>query len=223
MQSYQHKEHVVIDGGSKDDTVALLKQHESVVWVSESDKGISDAFNKGIQLAKGEYLYFLGAGDTLVSHDIFSKIFDNLKTRPMLICGQVMRTSEDGQPLWLAPKSWPKQFNKKGLLKKLTLPHQGLFMHRSFFEQFGLFDLNCKFAMDYEILLRAYHDFPKIKLVSEKVAYWQAGGVGQGRIFEIYDEYHRIKKQHQVASPAFLWGIDRWNRFKYQIKTLVTT
>lgn len=190
-------------------------------YLSEPDKGISDAFNKGVQLAKGEYLFFLGAGDTFVDVTVLESIFSKLSSRPMLICGKVMRVSEQGQPLWQAPKRWPSKFNKKSLLRKLTLPHQGLFMHRSFFDKFGFFDLNCKFAMDYEILLRAYHQFPQIKLVDEVIAHWQAGGVGKGRILEIYDEYHRIKTKHKVASTLQLWGIDRWNRLKYQIKSKV--
>jgi glycosyltransferase involved in cell wall biosynthesis len=192
-------------------------------WLSEKDKGISDAFNKGIKLASGDYLFFLGAGDTFVSKDVLTKIFATLSTRPQLICGKVMRVSEQGEALWQAPKRWPKHFSKKGMLRKLTLPHQGLFMHRSYFEEYGSYDLSCKFAMDYEILLRAYHHFPEVKLLDDVVAHWQAGGVGQGRILEIYDEYHRIKKQHNVSNPLHLWGIDRWNRLKYKIKSKVVS
>lgn len=222
-QTYPHKEHLIIDGGSKDGTGEMLKSLSSKLkFVSEKDQGISDAFNKGIKLSTGDYLYFLGAGDTFVDENVLSNIFTNLSSRPMLICGKVLRVTEEGKPLWQAPKKWPKQFNKKGLLRKLTLPHQGLFMHRAFFERFGLFDLECQFAMDYEILLRAYHQFPDIQLVPQVVAHWQAGGIGKGRILEIYDEYRRIKKKYQVASDASLWRIDRWNRLKYKFKTLIT-
>lgn len=221
QQSYPSVEHIIIDGDSTDDTKNLLLSYETKIkWLSEPDKGISDAFNKGVQLASGDYLFFLGAGDTFVNPEVLSNIFNHLETSPVLICGKVMRVSEQGKPLWQAPKRWPSRFDKKSLLKKLTLPHQGLFMHQEFFKKFGLFDLSCKFAMDYEILLRAYHQFPSILLVDELVAHWQAGGVGKGRILEIYDEYRRIKKQHRVAPDYILWGIDHWNRLKYQIKTL---
>lgn len=221
QQNYPNREHIVVDGGSSDGTKALLTSYgDKIVWVSEPDNGISDAFNKGVEMASGDYLFFLGAGDTFVDKEVLTKIFNQLKQEPLLICGKVLRVSEQGSPLWHAPRKWPKQFQKKSLLKKLSLPHQGLFMHKEFFKKFGLFDTSCKFAMDYEILLRAYHEFPSIKLVDELVAHWQAGGVGKGRILEIYDEYHRIKRQHKVASPLVLWGIDHWNRLKYQIKTL---
>lgn len=221
QQSYANLEHIIVDGGSTDGTTNLLKSHgDTMKWISEPDQGISDAFNKGVTLASGDYLFFLGAGDTFVHPDVLHNIFGKLTNRPLLICGKVLRVTEQGKPLWQAPRAWPKQFKKQSLLKKLSLPHQGLFMHQDFFKRFGLFDTNCRFAMDYEILLRAYHDFPSIILVDELVAHWQAGGVGKGRILEIYDEYHRIKKQHQIASPLILWGIDHWNRLKYQIKTL---
>ncbi|HET9843085.1 MAG TPA: glycosyltransferase family 2 protein [Gammaproteobacteria bacterium] len=222
-QSYNFIEHVIVDGDSTDGTAKYLNHMNlaNTKWLSEKDKGISDAFNKGIQLASGDYLYFLGAGDTLYQKDILTKIFTTLRTRPLLICGKVMRTNAQGKSLWIAPQKWPTQFNKRSLLYKLSLPHQGLFTHKSYFERFGLFSLKCKFAMDYEIILRSYHNFPEIQLVSDIVATWQAGGIGHNRTLEIYDEYLRIKLQHQIASRWRLIVIDRWNRLKFTLKNLV--
>lgn len=223
QQDYPRKEHIIIDGASTDGTNELLKSLnlEHLHWLSEPDEGISDAFNKGVRLATGDYLFFLGAGDKLMHNEILSKLFNRLNTRPMLLCGKVQRVSEQGKPLWVAPNKWPKPFHPKALLKKLVLPHQGLFMHRDYFEEFGEFALDCKFAMDYELLLRSFHRFPSVTLVDDVIASWQAGGIGQGRIFEIYDEYHRIKTKHQVASPLTLKAIDRWNRVKVSLKKAV--
>ena len=223
QQDYLAKEHIIIDGASADGTNEMLKSLKlgHVSWISEPDQGISDAFNKGVRLASGDYLFFLGAGDKFIHSEVLSKLFNRLSDRPMLVCGKVQRVSEQGKPLWVAPKKWPKPFHPKALLKKLILPHQGLFMHRDYFTEFGDFALDCKFAMDYELLLRSYHRFPSVVLVDDVIASWQAGGIGQGRIFEIYDEYHRIKTKHQVASPFTLKAIDSWNRVKVSLKKAV--
>lgn len=220
-QTYAHIEHIIIDGNSTDGTQEYLnnKSLSNTKWLSEPDQGISDAFNKGIQQAAGDYFYFLGAGDTFYNQNILTKIFKPLDALPTLICGKVVRTNAQGETLWIAPKHWPAQFHKRSLLYKLSLPHQGLFTHKKYFERYGLFSLNCKFAMDYEILLRSYHNFPEVQLTQDIIATWQEGGIGQNRTLEIYDEYLRIKLQHKVSARWNLMRIDRWNRFKFLLKT----
>ncbi len=217
-QTYPDIQHIIIDGGSTDGTQSYLESLSQIDWVSEKDEGISDAFNKGVRRAAHDYILFLGAGDCFYDPQVVYRVFKQVQNQPMLIAGKVMRTTTSGTPLWQAPKTWPDAFQVKSLLSKLTLPHQGLFTHRAFFEQFGEFDLQCRFAMDYELILRAYHQFPSIELVDEVIATWQEGGVGQGRIFEIYDEYDRIKRQHKIAPGWQLAMIDQWNRMKVRIK-----
>jgi glycosyltransferase involved in cell wall biosynthesis len=212
---------IVIDGGSTDGTQAAVGayQDEIATFISEPDQGISDAFNKGLKYAKGDYINFQGAGDLLYAPDAIQKLFHNLDESFTLICGKVMRVKEDGiTPIWIAPKS-VKRFRACSLLFKMSLPHQGLFTHRRFFERYGNFSTEARFAMDYEFLLRAYHDFPKTIVRDVIVSRWRAGGVGTNRIGEIFDEYHRIKRRHQVASDVVLMLIDKFNRFKYLLKT----
>lgn len=219
-QRYPSLEVIVIDGGSCDGTLEVLKQNEDLIayCVSEPDEGISDAFNKGLKQATGDYINFQGAGDTLYAPDCLQTLFADLDGSFRLVCGKVQRVKEDGiTPLWVAPKVI-KPFQKQSLLFKMSLPHQGLFTHRAFFEQYGEFDKNARFAMDYELLLRAYQHFPKTIIKDVMVSRWRAGGVGTHRIMEIFDEYHRIKQQHGVASNITLMAIDAFTRFKYLLK-----
>ncbi|MBI2791926.1 MAG: glycosyltransferase [Gammaproteobacteria bacterium] len=221
LQHYHALEVIVIDGGSTDGTIDVIHANTDLIkfFVSEPDDGISDAFNKGVKLATGEYINFQGAGDLFYSPNSIAQLFAGLDNSYELICGKVMRVEEDGQtPIWIAPKKI-KPFKASSLLFKMSLPHQGLFTHRQFFEKNGLFDTNVRFAMDYEILLRAYHHFPKTILKDVLISKWRAGGVGANRITEIFEEYHRIKTKHQVASSFVLTAIDKFSRAKYYFKT----
>ncbi len=220
-QRYPFIEVIVIDGGSIDGTKDIIHENQDIISfaVSEPDFGISDAFNKGLAHATGDYINFQGAGDVLYAPDCLQALFADLDASYQLICGKVERVAEDGiTPLWIAPKQ-VKPFKKQSLLYKMSLPHQGLFTHRDFFARYGGFDTQVRFAMDYELLLRAYPHFPKTMVKDVLISRWRAGGVGANRIMEIFDEYHRIKMQHAVASRWSLKMIDTLNRLKYVIKT----
>lgn len=222
-QTYDNLEYIVVDGGSKQETLDVLKQNNHTIsrYISEPDQGISDAFNKGVNLSTGDYICFLGAGDFFYNNQILSEIFNDLDQDEInlydIIAGKIQRMSITDSPLWVAPKDI-KNFNKNTLLFKLGLPHQGMFMHKRYFDQYGLFDLNVKYSMDYELLLRSFNQFPKIKLVDKIIANWVEGGVGTGKILEIYQEYHQIKLKNKIAPVYILKLIHLWNILKYKIR-----
>ncbi len=222
-QTYHNLEYIVIDGGSSQETIDVLKSNNQIIsyWISESDKGISDAFNKGVKASIGDYICFLGAGDSFYHNNILSEIFNNLNLEEIntydIIAGKIQRVSINSVLLWVAP-SHIKNFNKNSLLFKLGLPHQGMFMHKRYFNHYGLFSPDIKYAMDYELLLRSYHQFPKIKLIDKIIANWVEGGVGTGKILDIYQEYHDIKMRHKIAPIYILKLIHYWSILKYKIR-----
>lgn len=154
-QRYGNIEYVVIDGGSTDGTVEILRSNESGIakWISERDGGIPEAFNKGFSYATGDYVLFLNADDALANADVITcavqAIVDN--GFPALLYGDCdVCDRESGYVLYRASI----EFSRKKLLRGQMIPHPSLFTHRSYFEKYGAFDHQFRIAMDYEWLLR---------------------------------------------------------------------
>ena len=219
-QSYCNFELIIIDGGSTDKTIEIIKSFDlpKIKWISEPDKGISDAFNKGIKLATGDYINFQGDGDGFINNNSISDLFSNLdlKEKP-IVCGNIQRIDIKGNILYKTKIK--KRFDKKSLLFKMSLPHQGLFIPKEFFAKYGEFDLNNKYCMDYELLLRSYNNFPKVITRDLVVSNWRADGLGQGKTLEILKEYHKIKLKNKVASKSLLVVIHIYSIFKYYLKS----
>jgi len=222
-QTYENVEYVIIDGGSTDGTLDIIRKYEHAIdyWVSEKDQGISDAFNKAVTLSSGDFINFQGDGDGFYELDSIETISRKIKSlEDVLICGKICRIDEFGKQLYFSKQKSP--FNKKSLLFKMSLPHQGLFINKVFFKKYGLFDVNNTFCMDYEHLLRAYAEFPTVTLVDTVIANWRDDGVGSGRILEVLREYHQIKKKNNVASALLLLFIKYWSYFKYYVRKALT-
>ncbi len=214
-QKYPNKELIIVDGESADGTVEIIKKNQKHIshWVSEKDKGIADAFNKGLAMVSGDYMYFLGAGDYLWSDDVFANMMQGVNPKNnLLVCGKINRVSKTGNIIRYTTSI---NFRKWNLLYKMGLPHQGLFMSKKYFEKFGQFDTSCKYAMDYELLLRSYPCFPKVVLKEIVVAAWKEGGVGKDKTLEIFDEYKRIKLKNKIAPAILISIIDILSRINY--------
>lgn len=145
-------EHLVVDGGSTDGSKALIQQHagQLAYWVSEPDKGIADAMNKGIRQARGEWLLFLHSDDQLLCPLSLHSCMQVLSHSRADIVGFPIQYGTPPQTRVLHPRGAGPWLNfKTGLL------HQGTFIRRRLFEQLGLYDCRFQIAMDYEFFLRA--------------------------------------------------------------------
>lgn len=154
-QTYPNIEYIVIDGASTDNTVEIIKSHQSGItkWISEPDKGIADAFNKGYTLTTGDYIMFLNSDDALASPDVVSKIVGEISKNnlPQLIYGNYdVLNRMTAEVLYHGEVD----FNPDKVKFGQVLPQPALFVHRSYFDKYGIFDTRFKIAMDYEWLLR---------------------------------------------------------------------
>jgi glycosyltransferase involved in cell wall biosynthesis len=120
-QSFENFEYIIVDGGSTDDSIEIIKKNENDIdqWVSEKDGGIYNAMNKGIKMAKGEYLLFVNSGDYLIDYDILSEIVPLLNTE-CIIYGNYLVKNKDCT--W--EKKYPEHLSFSHFIYD-SLPHSG--------------------------------------------------------------------------------------------------
>lgn len=194
-QTYPHIEYIVIDGGSQDGTIELLQESKTVnFWVSESDKGIYDAWNRAVKQCKGDYIAFLGAGDKYIEGGLEALVGLALKQpNADFIFGKVSVESANGQSR-LIGKSWAWPLFRR----YMCTTHVGALHSRRLFEQYGLFNIGYKIAGDYELLLRPKENL-QTAFLNQAVAIMLAGGISQ-RNHEVLYEAKKAKLEHRVVS-----------------------
>lgn len=210
QQSYQNKELIVIDGGSGDGTVDLLKANSARIdyWISEPDHGIYNAWNKGVSQANGDWICFLGADDYLWGSDILERMAAQLATVPPNICvaySQVMLLTEGGETLYPIGDSWPKV--KESFKQLMSIPHQGVMHRRSLFEEKGLFDESFRIAGDYELLLRELKTGDALFVPDLIATGMRQGGVSSdpANTLKALREIRRAQRMHGQKMPGQLW------------------
>lgn len=158
QQSCKDFELVVIDGGSTDGSLDILRSQAShfAYWISEPDRGVYDAWNKALRQARGEWICFLGADDYLWSKEVVQQLSEKLPALPArttLAYGKIVLLDRDSKPMFELGEPWDKL--AAPFKKKMCLPHPAVMHRRSLFETCGGFDPAFRIAGDYEFLLRS--------------------------------------------------------------------
>jgi glycosyltransferase involved in cell wall biosynthesis len=153
-QSYRSIEHIVIDGGSTDETLLIVKEFPSIRWISEPDNGMYDAINKGLRMTSGSICAYLNADD-LYFPDTIERVVKCFHLFPVidLIFGHCQYIDQDGRELFT--RRYP-EFNWTlfAVLDGSTIPQQTSFWRRSVLESAGFFDTSFKMAGDFEFFMR---------------------------------------------------------------------
>lgn len=168
-QAYNNIEYIVIDGGSVDGTVEIIKKYTNKItyWVSEPDKGIYDAMNKGIIRATGDWIINMNAGDKLLEIPI-EQLKNARNDDCIAVCGKIL--SEEGK-ITIPRYDWMMNL-------KNTLPHQALFYYR---ESSRLYDLRYKIVADYDLNLDMYLSRKKVILIDEIIAFHSYLGISSNK------------------------------------------
>jgi len=179
-QSYDNVEYIIIDGGSTDGAIDILKRYEDRIdyWVSEKDEGIYDAMNKGVRKSTGEWLFFLGADDCLSNHEVFRKVSKHFDNDIGIIYGNILY---EGVGIFKSSYNWR-------LLLKNTLHHQASFYRNSLLSKIN-FNPAYKISSDYEVNLFAYLKGVKAKKIDVMVSRCSPEGCsGEGQLVGYLEE-----------------------------------
>lgn len=151
-QTYPNIEYILVDGASTDGTVDIIKQYANGIsrWISEPDKGLYDAMNKGLQMATGDYVWFVNAGDTLFAADTVESIVASLKKElslPDVIYGETAIVDADGQMLGMRRLKAPAKLTWKSFRMGMLVCHQSFIAKR---EMAPRYDLHYRLVADYD-------------------------------------------------------------------------
>jgi glycosyltransferase involved in cell wall biosynthesis len=204
-QTVERLEIIVIDGASTDGTVDVLKRNQPrlAYWVSEPDRGIYDAWNKGLTQARGDWLCFLGADDYLWAPDTLERLAPVLERAypPIrLVYGEVAVVNEGGGEMQRAGEDWR---SARGRFPQIMcLPHTGLMHHRSLFEAHGKFDASFRIGGDYEMLLRELRTGEALFVPGLVVAGMRHGGVSSDPAgsLRMLREFRRAQRKHGLPA-----------------------
>lgn len=193
-QKYNNVEYVIIDGGSTDGTIDIIKQNEKFVsfWLSEKDKGIYDAMNKGLKNSTGDYIWFLNAGDEIYSGDTISDVFS--KGEADAFYGDVTYIDEKGDNLGTRTlKTPPPELSWKDMIKGMVVSHQSFIIRR---ELAANYDLRYKYVADVDWMIRSLKNCKKVINTKQILSKFLVGGFSKRNIIKSNRERFTILRKH---------------------------
>jgi glycosyltransferase involved in cell wall biosynthesis len=181
-QTFKDLEHIVIDGGSTDGTLEIIRAFEgtyNLSYISEPDSGIAKALNKGLNKAKGKYVLIIQADDCLIDATILERVYPLLENeRCDIYSFPIVKNCLDSENVLLNPirVKWWNRF-------KFIFLHQGAFVHKRVYERVGNFRTEFSIAMDYDFFYRALKEKPVIAFGNFPVAEMSGDGIGSNSKF----------------------------------------
>lgn len=197
-QSYPKIEYIIVDGGSSDRTIDFIKEYETIFfkkgykykYISEKDSGIADAFNKGIELATGDYVGIVNSDDWL-EKDAVRNVVDNIDENHVVYCGElnlydkgrlIKRRKSRSSLLWLG----------------MYIMHPTVFVKRSLYEKYK-FDTELKISMDYDLILQIRKNFRNgFKYIPTVISNMELGGASADKVAMSKEELKVLKKHHHI-------------------------
>lgn len=199
-QTYNDLEYIIIDGGSSDKTTDIIRQYDFIDnFVSEPDKGIYEAFNKGIKIATGEVIGFLNSDDTYYDRNSLNTIAGSFDRNTDCVFGDLIYTNNKNE----IKRFWKGSPYKDGAFEKAWMPaHPTFYCKRSIYEKCGIFKDDYKIAGDFELMLRFLekHNINS-KYIPETLVNMRLGGLSNNGIkskFDVLKEEFRAFSQNKI-------------------------
>lgn len=217
-QTDKNFEYIIVDGASKDKTVDIIQKYERLIaenhfpgfkseqfrWISESDKGLYDAMNKGIDLASGDFLWFMNAGDKIYNIETLAKIQEAISKNPDadVVYGQSLIIGEDDQPLGERHKVAPKVLTRKSLLNGLVVCHQSIIVRKTIAPHY---DLQYKVSADYDWTVKVISKSRKNVYIDDYLSRFMVAGLSAVQRKRSWKERLHIMRTHFHTFPT-LWA-----------------
>jgi len=219
VQTSADFELLIIDGGSTDKTISIIRSFDHVVTllISENDDGIYDAWNKAIRYARGEWIYFMGADDCLAGPHVIAQALqalDLVNKNVVIAYGRVIHTSKSFKPK-IVGETWAKYRKKLG--SEMPLPHQAVFHEKNFLKRHK-FDASYKVAADYKLLLQSL-TFSEPQFLGQLIFSFQSADGVSGRRENrklVLKEFSRARREsgykthlnfYWLYAKALLWEL----------------
>lgn len=216
-QDYPPKliDYVIIDGGSTDGTLDIISRYRQQLgyFVSEPDRGISDAFNKGVAAASGDVIVIINSDDVLLPGAMRAVAEAYDPDTDIYRCNVIIRNKETG---FVGRDTPSMRFPLMPFF--VNVDHQGTFVTKACYERFGNYDINFRYMMDHDFLARCYQGGARFKRVDYDVAEFRLGGVSVASIHDKkYDIRHIVINQGGSTLQANLcyawfWSFDAVKR-----------
>lgn len=213
-QTYPNIEYIIIDGGSTDGTLQIIEQYKNSISkvITGPDKGIADAFNKGIALATGDWIGMINADDWY-AYNAIERVMLNVSANDEICCGNLTLIGENGFALC-------KKSKVRWLNLGMYIMHPTCFVRKEVYERIGLYDTSLKIAVDFDMFLRIKSRGFKIKYIKEMIAFMRTGGTSSN-VVQMHQEELIVMRRHlhhllYLISASFNYlNRLRW-RFFYQ-------
>jgi len=208
-QDYENWEIVVSDGNSTDGTIERVKDYAAshrVAWQSSPDTGIAQAWNRALDMARGDWILFLGSDDRLHDNHVFARMAPFLlmaKPEYRVVYGQIQMLDAEGRYEGKWGEPW--ELARRSFTSVMSLPHPGCFHRRLLFHELGYFDESFHIAADYEFLLRELPAHDALFVPGIIVADMQTGGVSYTSWRLAHLEGRRASRAHGSKYPGMPW------------------
>jgi glycosyltransferase involved in cell wall biosynthesis len=194
-QTYGSIEYIIIDGGSTDGTLDIIRRYDAKIayWISEPDKGIGDAFNKGIAVSTGEIIGIINADDWYCANAVEIIVTEFIKNGECIYHAKLQYWDSGMNPYYV----FSGDDNK--ILSRGTINHPTVFVPKKIYEETGLFNVNFRNAVDYEWLIRAKLQGKRFCYIDKVIANMRLEGKSDRKWMNNYIEIFRARDLHGMS------------------------
>jgi glycosyltransferase len=200
IQSCQEVEYIIIDGGSTDATLEIINKYKDKIFkiISEPDKGIYDAMNKGIKMATGDIVGILNSDDFYNNPNVLDNVINEFKRSDVdVVYGDIVYVDRENTQKQV--RRWQAgSYKQKNLKDGWIMPHPAFFVKKEVYDKFGLFNLNFRIAADYELMLRFLKNGLSVSYLPEVLVCMREGGYSASGLKKRFSGWVELKQAWRI-------------------------